>query len=88
MFTKNIQMVDVRGQYLNIKEEIDKGIQEVIDSCTFINGPKVKEFQANLEAYLDVKYVIPCANGTDALQIRIDGLGSEIWDEVIVPAFT
>ncbi|MEJ6697775.1 MAG: DegT/DnrJ/EryC1/StrS family aminotransferase [Saprospiraceae bacterium] len=88
MFTKNIQMVDVRGQYLNIKEEIDKGIQEVIDSCAFINGPKVKEFQANLEAYLDVKYVIPCANGTDALQIALMALDLKAGDEVIVPAFT
>ena len=83
-----MQMVDVRGQYLNIKGEIDEGIQEVIDSCTFINGPKVREFQANLEAYLDVKHVIPCANGTDALQIALMALDLKAGDEVIVPAFT
>ncbi len=84
----NIQMVDVRGQYLQIKEEIDAGIQEVIDSCAFINGPKVKVFQANMESYLNVKHVIPCANGTDALQIALMALELKAGDEVIVPAFT
>ena len=84
----NIQMVDVHGQYLKIKEEIDRGIQEVIDSCAFINGPKVKAFQANLEYYLGVNHVIPCANGTDALQIALMALDLKAGDEVIVPAFT
>jgi len=84
----NIQMVDVRGQYLHIKEEVDAGIQEVIDSCAFINGPKVKSFQANLESYLGVNHVIPCANGTDALQIALMALDLKPGDEVIVPAFT
>lgn len=83
-----IQMVDVRGQYLNIKEEVDREIQEVIDSCAFINGPKVKAFQADMESYLDAKHVIPCANGTDALQIALMALGLQPGDEVIVPAFT
>ena len=81
-------MVDVRGQYLQIKEEIDSAIQEVVDSCSFINGPKVKEFQSNLESYLDVRHVIPCANGTDALQIALMALDLNTGDEVIVPAFT
>ncbi len=84
----NIQMVDVRGQYLNIKEEVDTAIQEVIDSCAFINGPKVKSFKANLESYLKVNHVIPCANGTDALQIALMAFGLKPGDEVIVPAFT
>ena len=83
-----IQMVDVRGQYLHIKDEVDAAIQEVIDSCAFINGPKVKSFQANFESYLDVKHVIPCANGTDALQIALMALDLNVGDEVIVPAFT
>ena len=81
-------MVDVHSQYLKIKDEIDAGIQEVIDSCAFINGPKVKEFKSSLEAYLDVNYVIPCANGTDALQLALMALGLQPGDEVIVPAFT
>jgi dTDP-4-amino-4,6-dideoxygalactose transaminase len=84
----NIQMVDVRSQYLKIKDEIDSGIQEVIDSCAFINGPKVKAFQHSLEEYLGVNHVIPCANGTDALQIALMALDLQPGDEVIVPAFT
>ena len=84
----NIQMVDVRGQYLHIKEEVDAAIQEVIDSCAFINGPAVKSFAANLESYLDVQHVVPCANGTDALQIALMALDLQPGDEVIVPAFT
>ena len=84
----NIQMVDVRSQYLNIKEEVDQSIQEVIDSCAFINGPAVKEFAKSLENYLGVKKVIPCANGTDALQIAMMALELKPGDEVIVPAFT
>ena len=83
-----IQMVDVRSQYLKIKEEVDSGIQEVIDSCAFINGPAVKKFKASLEKYLGVDTVIPCANGTDALQIAMMALDLKPGDEVIVPAFT
>ncbi|MFZ1705200.1 MAG: DegT/DnrJ/EryC1/StrS family aminotransferase [Saprospiraceae bacterium] len=83
-----IQMVDVKSQYLKIKEEVDLGIQEVLDTTAFINGPKVKKFQAELEAYLNVKHVIPCANGTDAIQIALMALGLKPDDEVIVPAFT
>lgn len=84
----NIQMVDVKSQYLKIKEEIDRGIQEVLDTTAFINGPKVKGFQQEFEKYLNVKHVIPCANGTDALQISMMALGLKPGDEVIVPAFT
>ncbi len=84
----NIQMVDVKSQYLKIKETIDNGIQEVLDSTAFINGPKVKQFQHELEAYLGVKHVIPCANGTDALQVAMMAVGLKPGDEVIVPAFT
>jgi len=84
----NIQMVDVKSQYLKIKEEIDRGIQEVLDTTAFINGPQVKKFQKDFEAYLGVKHVIPCANGTDALQIAMMAVGLKPGDEVIVPAFT
>jgi dTDP-4-amino-4,6-dideoxygalactose transaminase len=86
--TPSIQMVDVKGQYLKIKEEIDQNIQEVIDSCAFINGPKVKSFQKSLEGYLGVDHVIPCANGTDALQIALMALDLQPGDKVMVPAFT
>lgn len=81
-------MVDVKSQYLKIKEEVDSGIQEVLDTTAFINGPKVKQFQQELAAYLGVKYVIPCANGTDALQIAMMAVGLKPGDEIIVPAFT
>lgn len=81
-------MVDLRSQYLNIKSEIDKGIQEVIDSCAFINGPAVNAFQKDLEHYLGVKHVIPCANGTDALQVSMMALGLQPGDEVITASFT
>ena len=83
-----IQMVDLRSQYLKIKDEIDHAIQEVIDSSVFINGPAVKQFQRSLETYLGVDHVIPCANGTDALQIALMALDLKPGDEVIVPAFT
>jgi len=86
--TKKIQMVDLKTQYLNIKEEVDKGIQEVINNTAFINGPAVKEFQSDLENYLQVKHVIPCANGTDALQIAMMALGLKQGDEVITADFT
>lgn len=81
-------MVDLKGQYLKIKAEIDKGIQEVIDNTAFINGPAVKEFQTDLEQYLGVKHVIPCANGTDALQIAMMALDLKPGDEVITANFT
>ena len=81
-------MVDLKGQYASIKEVVNSSIQEVIDTASFINGPKVKEFQSNLEAYLGVKHVIPCANGTDALQIAMMGLGLKPGDEVITADFT
>lgn len=83
-----IRMVDLKGQYEKIKPEIDKAIHEVIDSTAFINGPAVKDFQADMEKYLDVKHVIPCANGTDALQVAMMGLGLEPGDEVITTSFT
>ncbi len=85
---KKIQMVDLKGQYQKIKPEIDKAIQEVIDNTAFINGPAVKEFQADLEKYLNVKHVIPCANGTDALQIAMMALDLKPGDEVITASFT
>jgi len=85
---KKIQMVDLRNQYLKIKEEIDQSIHEVIDSCAFINGPAVKSFQADMEKYLDVKHVIPCANGTDALMVSMMALGLKPGDEVITVSFT
>ncbi len=83
-----IQMVDLKGQYEGIKNRVDRSIQEVIDSSAFINGAQVKEFQKNLENYLGVKHVIPCANGTDALQIAMMGLGLKPGDEVITADFT
>jgi dTDP-4-amino-4,6-dideoxygalactose transaminase len=85
---KKIQMVDLKGQYADIKQEVDSSIQEIIDNTAFINGPKVHQFQKNLENYLAVKHVIPCANGTDALQIAMMGLGLEQGDEVITADFT
>ncbi|NCT10203.1 MAG: DegT/DnrJ/EryC1/StrS aminotransferase family protein, partial [Flavobacteriia bacterium] len=72
---KKIQMVDLQGQYQKIKENVDNAIQEVLQTSAYINGPLVKEFQEDLEKYLNVKHVIPCANGTDALQIAMMGLG-------------
>ena len=85
---KKIQMVDLKGQYEEIKETVNSSVLEVIDSTAFINGPKVHEFQKNLEDYLDVKHVIPCANGTDALQIAMMGLNLKPGDEVITADFT
>ena len=81
-------MVDLNGQYQDIKHSVDNTIQKVIDEASFINGPKVKEFQTNLENYLGVKHVIPCANGTDALQISMMGVGLKPGDEVITADFT
>ncbi len=85
---KKIQMVDLKGQYEGIKSEVNTGINEVLDSSAFINGPQVHAFQKELEDYLQVKHVIPCANGTDALQICMMGLGLEPGDEVITADFT
>ena len=84
----SIQMVDLRGQYLKIKDKIDEAIQQVLDSSAFINGQVVRDFGADLAEYLSVKHVIPCANGTDALQVAFMALGLEQGDEVIVPCFT
>ncbi len=83
-----IQMVDLKGQYEKIKDEIDAAILEVLNTAAYINGPVVKNFQANLEEYLKVRHVIPCANGTDALQIALMAFGLKPGDEVIVPSFT
>ena len=83
-----IQMVDLKGQYSKIKEEVDAGIQNVIDNTAFINGPAVKGFAEHLSQYLGGCHVITCANGTDALQIALMALGLKSGDEVIVPAFT
>lgn len=83
-----IQMVDLKGQYLKIKDEVDAGIQNVIDNTAFINGPIVKDFAAHLSEYMGGCHVTPCANGTDALQIALMALELKSGDEVIVPAFT
>ncbi len=85
---KKLQMVDLKGQYEKIKEEVNASIQEVLDTNTYINGPQVHQFQTDLEHYLGVKHVIPCANGTDALQIAMMGLGLQPGDEVITADFT
>ncbi len=85
---KKIQMVDLKGQYIGIKDAVNPAIQEILENTSFINGPKVHEFQKNLENYLGVKHVIPCANGTDALQIAMMGLGLKPGDEVITADFT
>src|SRR4028119_2236582 len=83
-----IQMVDLKGQYEKIKNEIDEAILNCLASTAFINGPPVKEFQCNLENYLKIKHVVPCANGTDALQIAMMALGLEPGDEAIVTSFS
>jgi len=85
---RDIQMVDLKSQYQNIKGEINERIQAVIDSAAFINGPEVKRFQTELQDFLDVKHVIPCANGTDALQVAIMALGLKEGDEIITTTFT
>lgn len=81
-------MVDLRGQYEKIKNEVDQAIQNVLNSTAFINGPDVKAFAEELAAYLHVKHVIPCANGTDALQIAMMAMGFKPGDEVITTSFT
>ncbi|UTD15320.1 DegT/DnrJ/EryC1/StrS family aminotransferase [Tenacibaculum mesophilum] len=85
---RKIQMVDLQSQYQKIKDTVDASIQEVLNSSAYINGPYVRDFQVDLESYLGVKHVIPCANGTDALQIAMMGLGLEPGDEVITADFT
>jgi UDP-2-acetamido-2-deoxy-ribo-hexuluronate aminotransferase len=85
---ENIQMVDLLGQYEKIKEQIDNSILEVVRSSKYINGPEVASFKQELEQYLNVKHVIPCANGTDALQIAMMALGLKPGDEVITANFT
>jgi dTDP-4-amino-4,6-dideoxygalactose transaminase len=83
-----IQMVDLKGQYNKIKAEVDAGIQEVINNTQFIKGPQIKVFEENLAQYLNVKHVIACANGTDALQIAMMALDLKPGDEIILPVFT
>jgi dTDP-4-amino-4,6-dideoxygalactose transaminase len=85
---KKIQMVDLISQYEQIKPEIDRAILSVVEKAQFINGPEVSSFQTELENYLNVKHVIPCANGTDALQIALMALGLKAGDEVITPSYT
>ena len=85
---KKIQMVDLQSQYQKIKNEVDEKVLNVMQSAQFINGPEVQNFQKELEQYLDVKHVIPCANGTDALQIALMALHLEPGDEVITADFT
>lgn len=83
-----IPILDLKGQYLRIKDEIDSAVANVIDSCKFINGPQVKEFAEQLAEYTGAKYVIPVANGTDALQVSLMSLRLNPGDEIIVPSFT
>lgn len=85
---KQIQMVDLKGQYEKIQNEIDTAVLDVIRSTQFINGSEVKNFQADLESYLDIKHVIPCGNGTDALQVAMMALDLKPGDEVITTSFT
>lgn len=85
---RKLQMVDLKSQYEKIKETVDSSIQEILENTTYINGPHVHAFQKNLETYLGVKHVIPCANGTDALQIAMMGLDLKPGDEVITADFT
>ncbi len=85
---KKIPMVDLKGQYFKIKDQIDKSVIQTIESTNYINGPIVSQFSSSLESYLNVNHVIPCANGTDALQISLMALSLEPGDEVICPSFT
>jgi dTDP-4-amino-4,6-dideoxygalactose transaminase len=85
---RNIQMVDLVSQYKAIQDEVDQAIQEICSKAQFINGPAVQAFREELEQYLNVKHVIPCANGTDALQIALMALDLQPGDEVITPSFT
>src|SRR5210317_1912344 len=85
---KKIQMVDLQGQYRDIQTEVNERFDGVLSSASFINGPEVQRFTDNLQQYLGVKHVIPCANGTDALQIAMMGLGLQPGDEIITADFT
>lgn len=85
---RTIQMVDTKTQYLQIKDEVDAAIHAVLDSAAYINGKAVQDFAASLSSYIGAKHVIPCANGTDALQIAMMAIGLEPGDEVITPSFT
>ncbi|MDC8003352.1 DegT/DnrJ/EryC1/StrS family aminotransferase [Aureisphaera galaxeae] len=85
---RKIHMVDLKGQYEHIKERVNQSVLDVIESAAFVNGPEVHQFQKELEEYLGVKHVIPCANGTDALQVAMMGLGLKPGDEVITADFT
>ncbi|KAF0131228.1 MAG: putative PLP-dependent enzyme [Bacteroidetes bacterium] len=85
---KNVPMVDLAGQYQKIKPEVDSAIAEILTNTSFINGPAVRQFQANLEKYLGAKHVIPCANGTDALQVAMMVLDLKPGDEIITTSFT
>src|SRR5918993_4338189 len=85
---RSIQMVDLKLQYQKIKSEIDEAVLNVLESSAFINGPQVKTFSSALASYHDVEHVIPCANGTDALQIAMMALDLQPGDEVITPSFT
>src|ERR1700712_2450080 len=85
---RTIQMVDLKQQYTKIKSEVDSAIHEVIDNTAFINGKAVTDFEASLSAYMGAKHTIPCANGTDALQIAMMALNLQPGDEVITPSFT
>jgi dTDP-4-amino-4,6-dideoxygalactose transaminase len=85
---RKLQMVDLAAQYKGIKEEVEAGLAQVLESCAFINGPAVQSFKADLGAYLGAKHVIPCGNGTDALQLALMALELQPGDEVIVPSFT
>src|SRR5512145_3332513 len=85
---RKIAMVDLSGQYQRIKPDIDQAIQRVLDSAVFVKGSEVKDFESELAAYLGIKHVIACGNGTDALQICLMALGLKPGDEVITPDFT
>ena len=85
---EKIEMVDLKGQYRKIENQVNDSVLKTINSTNFINGPQVKNFQKHLESYLNVKHVIPCANGTDALQISLMAIGLKPGDEVITPNFT
>lgn len=88
MVKMKIEMVDLKGQYAKIQQEIDEAVLHTIRDAAYINGPQVAEFIQNLSKYLNGAYVIPCANGTDALQIAMMALELEPGDEIIVPSFT
>ncbi|GAB3513124.1 DegT/DnrJ/EryC1/StrS family aminotransferase [Spirosoma knui] len=83
-----IQMVDLKGQYLNIKAAVDGAIQACIDSAAFVKGPQVGQFESQLAAFLSIEHVVSCGNGTDALQLAMMALNLKPGDEVIIPAFT